>query len=364
MDGVVAHRLCFEKQMRTTGGKYGGEKVVAGGKLAAMAANAAAGTGAVSPREKSDPPMTPTSPTPVLGIPKPEDHKKELTEAEALEAERLRRATAKAPSGWAEGVAWGSEQEKLKNEFAAKYPGAAAHLAAEDEAKRKAAEEAEARNKAAPAKTWGEAAAESEAQQKLKDLEAAEQQTLAAERDRQAHALAAERDRQAAHEKRQAEEEAAAKRKEEEEERAKAAAAAEHAAAQQAAEQAQAQQAAEQAQAHQAEQPQYHSAEELAAAETARREAVERVGPPSGWGEGMAWRAEQDRLAREFSEKHPEAAALIAEHEKQKEAQKAAAAAAAAQPSYTSDESAAVASAWQAAAAAAEGSVVAAAEGY
>ena len=48
MDGLVSHRLCFEKQMRTSGGRYGGEKVVAGGKIAAMAANAAAGTGAVT----------------------------------------------------------------------------------------------------------------------------------------------------------------------------------------------------------------------------------------------------------------------------------------------------------------------------
>eukprot|EP00457_Paulinella_chromatophora_P026519 gb/GEZN01031746.1/.p1 GENE.gb/GEZN01031746.1/~~gb/GEZN01031746.1/.p1 ORF type:complete len:109 (+),score=23.50 gb/GEZN01031746.1/:29-355(+) len=33
MNGKVSHRLCFEKQMRETGGKYGGEKVVVGGKV-------------------------------------------------------------------------------------------------------------------------------------------------------------------------------------------------------------------------------------------------------------------------------------------------------------------------------------------
>lgn len=37
MNGKVSHRLCFEKQMRETGGKYGGVKVVAGGKLNAQA---------------------------------------------------------------------------------------------------------------------------------------------------------------------------------------------------------------------------------------------------------------------------------------------------------------------------------------
>lgn len=36
MDGVVSHRLCFEKQMKTTGGKYGGEKVVANKASAAV----------------------------------------------------------------------------------------------------------------------------------------------------------------------------------------------------------------------------------------------------------------------------------------------------------------------------------------
>jgi hypothetical protein len=33
MDGVVAHRLCTDKLMKESGGKYGGVAVVAGGKL-------------------------------------------------------------------------------------------------------------------------------------------------------------------------------------------------------------------------------------------------------------------------------------------------------------------------------------------
>eukprot|EP00808_Paulinella_micropora_P001305 g82516.t1 len=37
MNGKVSHRRCFETQMRETGGKYGGEKVVLGAKAAADA---------------------------------------------------------------------------------------------------------------------------------------------------------------------------------------------------------------------------------------------------------------------------------------------------------------------------------------
>lgn len=61
MDGKVSHRNCFQKQMQTSGGKYGGEKVVAGVKAANVAANqtpapaAAAAAPVVEKKEKEEP---------------------------------------------------------------------------------------------------------------------------------------------------------------------------------------------------------------------------------------------------------------------------------------------------------------------
>lgn len=78
MDGTVSHRLCFEKQMKTSGGKYGGEKVVAGGKVNAEAAaeppakaNIAAlfGPSVTRPAAPPSPAVVGTKPTPPTPVP-------------------------------------------------------------------------------------------------------------------------------------------------------------------------------------------------------------------------------------------------------------------------------------------------------
>ena len=44
MHGKVSHKKCFSEQFKTSGGKYGGEKVVAG----ALSGSVSAGTAAAS----------------------------------------------------------------------------------------------------------------------------------------------------------------------------------------------------------------------------------------------------------------------------------------------------------------------------